>query len=386
MVVMMAVLSLLCAGLLALAGLHAENVRGIRHWALASLCISLGLGAAFAQPSAVNSRALVFGSTLVGAGLVLYWMGIQAFMDKRYDSRIPWAVIGYLLLQSILLVILHPDPNARAIGNSMVFALTAAACARSLLIPIAAPLRTACWFTGGAFSLLTLVLLARVIGIVYAPGGQYGIYSHLLINPVTFLAASMAHLCLTFGLVLMLNYRLATDLHNLAARDYLTGALNRRSLEEEAERQWARASRTGDTLAVMMLDIDHFKSINDRYGHPSGDEVLRNFARLAKSLIRSDDYFARYGGEEFCILLPSSTEEEVRVLAERLRQSYAAMLMTFGKEILQSTVSIGVADSRHAGFQFPSLIAAADKALYHAKQEGRDRVMTYSQMMSGREV
>ena len=176
----------------------------------------------------------------------------------------------------------------------------------------------------------------------------------------------------------MLNYRLSADLQKLAASDALTGALNRRSLEQEAARLSARCTRTGDALAIMMIDVDHFKSINDRYGHPVGDEVLRRLAAVAQKTIRSDDYFARYGGEEFCILLPSTIEKDAWTLADRLRQNYAAMTMEFGGEVLRSTISIGVSDSIHAGLEFTSLVAAADQAMYRAKQEGRNRVVMHS--------
>jgi diguanylate cyclase (GGDEF) domain len=155
----------------------------------------------------------------------------------------------------------------------------------------------------------------------------------------------MAQMCLAFGFVLMLNYRLSADLQKLALSDALTGALNRRSLEQEAARLSARCTRTGDALAIMMIDVDHFKSINDRYGHPVGDEVLRRLAAVAQKTIRSDDYFARYGGEEFCILLPSTIEKDAWTLADRLRQNYAALIMEFGGDVLRSTISIGVSDS-----------------------------------------
>jgi diguanylate cyclase (GGDEF) domain len=188
----------------------------------------------------------------------------------------------------------------------------------------------------------------------------------------------MAQMCIAFGLVLMLNYRLANDLQRLALSDSLTGALNRRSLEQEAIRLSARCDRTGDTLAIMMIDVDHFKSINDRYGHQVGDEVLKCLAKVAQRTIRSEDYFARYGGEEFCILLPSTIAKEAWILADRLRQTYAETAMEFDGEVLHSTISIGVSDSIQSGVAFASLVAAADQAMYRAKQQGRNRVVMYS--------
>jgi diguanylate cyclase (GGDEF)-like protein len=213
-----------------------------------------------------------------------------------------------------------------------------------------------------------------------SPSGSYGLYVNIPLNPLSFFIGCMIQLCVTFGFLLMLNYRLITDLQKIASYDALTGALNRGRLEEEAIRLKARCIRSGETLAVMMIDIDHFKSINDLYGHPAGDEVLRRLAGIAQTSIRPDDYFARYGGEEFCILLRSTTENEAWELAERLRQTYAQVTLNIGEKSINITVSIGVADSTFIGLEFTSLVSAADQALYRAKQEGRNRVISYSSL------
>lgn len=379
MMVMVAVLNFLFSALLALAGLHAGSIRGMRHWAQASLCIGLALISSYIEVTPPGDAwIIVSGATLMGAGIGLQFNGIRAFKSGRCDKRIPWLMGGLMLISSFWFVILHPDIHARVIANSLIFGLGCAACARELFIRIEQPLRTAYWFTGSAFGLIAITFLVRAVVVFSSPADTYRLYASIPINPVTFFIGSLAQTCLAFGFVLMLNYQLATNLQKLASRDALTGALNRRSLEEEAARLWARCLRTGDTLAIMMLDVDHFKSINDRHGHQTGDEVLRRLAAIAQGSIRSDDYFARYGGEEFCILLPSTTEEEAWVLAERLRQRYAEMKMEFNGAYLDSTISIGVADSSQIGQELASLIAAADQAMYRAKQAGRNRVIMHS--------
>lgn len=379
MMVMISALCLMFSGLLTLAGLHAGKIQGVQQWAMGSLCIGLGLGFSYTQlePSG-SSWVLVFGATLMAGGVGLQFNGIQAFKKGHCDGYIPWLLAGIVFTQSIWLVILHPNIHARVIANSLVFALSNAACAKALFIRIEQPLRTAYWFTGSSFAVVTMVFLARAIIVFLAPADSYGLYTQASINPVSFFVGSMAQMCLAFGLVLMLNYRLAADLQKLAASDALTGAMNRRSLEQEAARLSARCTRTGDTLALMMIDVDHFKSINDRYGHPMGDEVLKHLTKLAQKTIRIDDYFARYGGEEFCILLPSTLEKDAWILADRLRQIYAEMMLEFNGEVLHSTISIGVSDSLHAGVEFASLVAAADQAMYRAKKEGRNRVVLHS--------
>lgn len=380
--VMFSMLTLMFSGLLELAGLHAGNIRGVRQWALANFCISLGLGLAYFYniPMPGYHWALVFGTTLVAAGISLQFTGIQAFKEERSDWRLASIIVAVAFFQSLWFAVLHPDTNARAIANSLLFALLYAACARSLLIRIEPPLRTAYWFTGLSFAVLVVVMLVRGVMIWRLPSETYALYAQILLNPLPFFLCSMAQLCVTFGFVLMLNYRLVTDIQKLASRDVLTGAFNRRRLEEEAVHQGARCIRTGDALAIIMIDVDHFKSINDRYGHPTGDEVLRRLVAIAQTTIRPDDYFARYGGEEFCILLPSTTEKEALVLAERLRETYEATTIEYGGKTLKSTISIGVTDSIQAGLEFSSLVAAADQALYRAKQKGRNQVVSYSTM------
>lgn len=383
MVMTMSLLTLLFAGLLILAGLHAGNSRGLRQWAMGSLCIGLGLGSAYIQPGPTyNAWALVFAVTLVAGGLGFQFNGIQAFKTGLSNRHIPWLLAGLMFIQNTWFVVLHPDIHARVIANSLVLALAHAACARTLFVRVEHPLRTAYWFTGAAFALFAILMLARAITVFNTEPDTYRFYSNAPINPVVFFIAIMLEMCITFGFVLMMNARLAADLQKLALTDMLTGALNRRSLEQEADRQISRCIRTGDKMAIMMIDVDHFKSINDRYGHPVGDEVLKRLATLAHKHIRRSDYFARYGGEEFCVLLPSTSEKDAWILAERLRQTYAAMGMEFGGEALHSTISIGVSDSIHAGMEFASIIAAADQAMYRAKQEGRNRVVMHSSCLS----
>jgi len=384
MMLMISVLTLLLSGLLALAGLHAGSIRGVRLWALASLYYSLASFIAFAGLASTRSGwMIVLSVVLVMAGSGLQFSGIQAFKEERIDWRIPLLVVGVAFALSVWFTILHPVADARAIANSLVFALINLACARALLIRIEQPLRTAYWFTGASFAVLAAASLTRAATVFLAPPGTFvGLSSQLPFVPARFLASSLILMCVTFGFILMLNYRLITDMQKIALRDGLTGAPNRRSLEEEAIRLQARCNRTGETLAIMMIDVDHFKLINDHSGHPVGDKVLQRLTAVAQASIRRDDYFARYGGEEFCILLPSTTEEKARVLADRLRLAYAALTMEFGGAVLHSTISIGVADSNHVGLEFNALVTAADQALYHAKQAGRNRVVAHSVMVS----
>ena len=161
---------------------------------------------------------------------------------------------------------------------------------------------------------------------------------------------------------------------NMATTDYLTGLLNRREGFRRIIAEFSRAERAGKPLCAMMLDIDHFKRINDTHGHLTGDFVLKTLAATLKKALRMSDILCRYGGEEFLIVLPETGLEEITLLAERLRQQIEqSVLQTDDHKKLTVTISIGVA-GHQPGETYEHLIARADQALYQAKESGRNRV------------
>lgn len=163
------------------------------------------------------------------------------------------------------------------------------------------------------------------------------------------------------------------EIYRMTIMDGLTQIYNKRHLVEALEREVTRARRHSRDLAVLMFDIDHFKSINDRYGHLAGDHVLRELARVIAERIRRDEVFARYGGEEFALILPETTLEGAKQLAETLRMRIETHDFVFQGERIAVTMSLGGA-SLAPKMTGPELIAAADSKLYEAKRSGRNRV------------
>jgi diguanylate cyclase (GGDEF)-like protein len=157
-------------------------------------------------------------------------------------------------------------------------------------------------------------------------------------------------------------------------RDPMTGVYNRRKLEQEIASEIVRAVRYKRPLSMLMLDIDHFKRVNDTLGHLAGDEVIRHVAKLAATSLRKSDLVGRYGGEEFGILLPEVAGDGALIVAERIRSSVAASPASFDGRSVPVTISLGAAQLRMDGSSTSNLVAEADEALYASKKSGRNRV------------
>lgn len=164
-------------------------------------------------------------------------------------------------------------------------------------------------------------------------------------------------------------------LEQLSQRDPLTGVANRRYFSERATQEFVRARRFGRKLSFIMLDIDWFKRVNDRWGHASGDRVLKNLCDSAYAVLRQTDLFARIGGEEFAVMLPDTDGDGAFLLAERLRQNIAAQGLTEGDDTISYTVSAGVATLMAEDAGAENILKRADVALYEAKGAGRNRTM-----------
>jgi len=178
------------------------------------------------------------------------------------------------------------------------------------------------------------------------------------------------------GLGLALNNALAHDrLQRLAALDPLTGVYNRRFGLGRLHEEFGRAIRANSPLGVMMLDLDHFKSVNDTYGHQVGDRLLTSVAGIVSSILREGDILVRYGGEEFLAVLPAASSENLRAIGERVRRAVEDSSLVDGSQMVRITVSIGGAAYPNQNVESEeSLVELADEALYAAKQSGRNLV------------
>jgi diguanylate cyclase (GGDEF)-like protein len=168
------------------------------------------------------------------------------------------------------------------------------------------------------------------------------------------------------------------ELRLLASTDSLTGAMSRRSFREQTNREIARAKRHSAHLSCALIDVDHFKSINDRYGHGVGDVVLQRVVSICKSELRASDYIGRIGGEEFAVIFPETALMPAFDVAERLRKAIEAAIIEVSGQKIRVTASIGVAEGSGAGRTTDLLLQHADVAMYEAKLAGRNRVIRYA--------
>lgn len=170
--------------------------------------------------------------------------------------------------------------------------------------------------------------------------------------------------------------RLEQELDRLAKKDPLTGFLNRRAFDEIIDHEFSRFLRNFKGFSILFIDIDHFKSINDRNGHAIGDEVLENFANVFELIFRPYDSIARFGGDEFCILLTETALEKAINSAERLRQVVEKSIFSITDESVKVTISIGVSEVKYSDTHYDEVIQRADRALYLAKENGRNQVQS----------
>ncbi|WP_035305009.1 diguanylate cyclase [Actinokineospora inagensis] len=206
-----------------------------------------------------------------------------------------------------------------------------------------------------------------------APAVLFAQWAQDAIRDVPVVAGTCA---LLFALTIARLAALVSDQRRLAITDALTGLHTRRFFEAQLPLEIARARRSGGSVAVLIADVDHFKMINDRYGHPAGDQVLIEIATRLRRTVRAGEVLARYGGEEFAIILPSATTETLPTIAERLRQTVSGQQIRLPGECwTEVTVSVGTAVYPTHGGDPDNLVSVADRALYAAKAAGRDRVV-----------
>jgi diguanylate cyclase (GGDEF)-like protein len=381
-VFMSMLLTFMLSMLLAITRTHHKEVRGPGYWAVGNLVIGLGMILVLMQLDAPK-RLFLPGLALIGAGLSLYINGIQAFVGKIPDHRIPIAIFFVLMAIDAYFMLTGSDIRVAVILGAIIFSAIYLYCARLTFSRDEGIVGNLYWITSSLYLLMAILMLGRVFYAARVDLAVFDSFAAWPVNAYTFMLGAVSQFFISSLFVLMLSYKLSQNLESMATIDSLTGTLNRRGLEEAALKMHDICKRINLSMAVLMIDIDHFKKVNDKYGHLTGDDVLRHLAKEIAGILRSSDVLGRYGGEEFCVFLPNTTESDAIGLAERIRAGIEASPLKMNRTEIKTTVSIGVADSVRAGYDFKGLVATADSAMYAAKNSGRNRVMSYTQITRG---
>ena len=342
-------------------------------WGASSLCIGAGLlGVAFrgALPDVITVE---FANTAIMAGSLLLLFGIRAFSGRELN----WFLFGIALIATWTLLALFPGEEGFAV-RVMIMATAMAICdaatvREAIRLARHEGLRSA-WLLAGLFAPTAAIHAWRI---VQAGLGQVGTTLFSANSGVTgWLAATGVTLVVLRGQVLLLlsGERSNRMLASLARHDPLTGAMNRSGLEQWLAQQARGHQQRELPASLLLIDIDHFKTLNDTRGHAAGDEILRIFARAVRGQLRSDDILTRQGGDEFAIILPGIRVREAVRVADRIRNVFRDALAGVDDLPVPPTLSIGVAEADLRGLSLDQLLAEADEALYRAKRLGRDRV------------
>lgn len=378
---------LFMSGLLAVAlsilllAIHQRSamLKGLKYWVYANLLISFAIISFIQQDYSLETRAFL-GGLLMVSGLFMYLVSIRIFELHPLNLKLIKRAMAALVFSNLLISLFSNNVYVSVVFNTALCMLLSLASAIYLLHYSRYKHHGEHQFTGLCFIVFTGFTSYRFYVLALDSVNPVEHLTAWNLNELTFLACMLSVLAINFGFIAMVNEKLVELLEQSTKLDWLTGILNRKNLEKNAEIMAAQTLKFKQSHAMLLMDLDKFKSINDTYGHLFGDQVIQVFADLIKDNVREIDLIGRYGGEEFCVLMPNSTESEALILAERIRQKYEATPILYNGEAFKFTVSIGVCDSNKAGMYFKNMFSAADQSLYVAKSSGRNQVAIFSRL------
>lgn len=352
-----------------------RRIPGLRTWALSYLsgfALSVVLLSRGTLPEFVSVAAT---QSLMFLIAYLNFAGARHYIGRAQAPHHVAVVAAALIVAiSVFFTIEQPNSGARftlsSVPPGLLFLLSARTLATGDIHRY--PARYLVALASAAHGLFLLVR-----PLLFSPGaaGLFDATHSLTVSQFVVLESIIALMLMAFGTLMLANEHSATELRRLAERDSLTSVFNRRSFMSLLDKALSQGKRNCQSIGVLLIDLDHFKSINDTLGHKGGDDALRHFVDTAMASLRNEDIMGRLGGEEFAILLAGAGLADALATAERVRAAVASSPVTVDQHTISLTVSIGVAVSRRGEHAEP-LLDRADKAMYNAKHQGRNRVET----------
>ena len=343
--------------------------------------LTAAAGAALAMLRVVMTESLV---PLLAGGVVMVFasclaaMGIQRFYDRPAAWRDTVLTVAICFVGLMFFRFAYDNAPIRIVVFTIAQSVPLALTLKLLLSRPDGRANPGARLAGIVVVFVICVYALRLAGSLLHLGGDFSYAQFNPMQSVLVLALVFLSMALNFGFLLMAMDRLRNEVADLALLDDLTGVGNRRHLVQRLTEECARSDRSGESFALLVIDLDGFKSINDTHGHAAGDACLQHFTLMAQTRLRPGDLLARTGGDEFCIVLPSSTLREGTMIARRVLDVCRADAEQCAGSEIPIAVSIGVAQWTRDIGAFPDrLIAAADHALYEAKKGGRNGYATY---------
>jgi diguanylate cyclase (GGDEF)-like protein len=304
-------------------------------------------------------------------------MGIQKFFDRPVSWRAGGLITGLGFAGLSFFMFAYDSAPVRVGIFTIAQVLPLALSVKLLLTPHEGRVNPGARLAGVIALLIIAIYGFRLLAGLTSIGGGFTYMQFSQLQSVVILALVFLSMALNFGFLLMAMDHLRNEVADLALLDDLTGVGNRRQLVQRLTEECARSERSGQPFALLVIDLDGFKGVNDTYGHAAGDACLQHFTLMAQTRLRPGDMLARSGGDEFCIVLPSSTLREGAMIARRILEVCRADAEQCTGGDIPIAVSIGIAQwSREMGAFPDRLIAAADHALYDAKKAGRNGFAT----------
>jgi diguanylate cyclase (GGDEF)-like protein len=346
-----------------------------RFWAASSLAAAAGAALAMGRVFFPDSLLpLLSGGTVLVFAACLAAQGIRRFYDQPVDWLRTGLITGLTFVSLAFFIVVTDSVPARISIYTIAQILPLAMSLRLLLAPPDRRVNAGARLAGIVAVGIISIYLLRLLGGLMRIGGEFSFMQFNQFQSALILVLVFLSMALNFGFLLMAMDRLRNEVADLALMDDLTGVANRRHLLQRLTEECARSERSGEAFALLVIDLDGFKGINDTHGHAAGDACLQHFTLMAQTRLRPGDMLARTGGDEFCIVLPSSTLREGAMIARRVLDVCRADAEQCMGNDIPISISIGVAQWTRAIGHFPDrLIAAADEALYIAKRDGRNR-------------
>lgn len=350
------------------------STRAVGVWGAAMILLAAALVAVGLRGVVPDFFSITLANTMVTASIVISYRALRVFRGMRVEDSFGLTAIAATAVLIFVFSEIYPNLAIRVLVVSFIGAVLLVRNAREMRGDGPVEVHASWNFMQGVYWIASALMVLR-LGSTLFLSSDAELMTPSPWQAIYFLGILLLITAASFGAFWLEIQYMNYELSRLAARDLLTGMLNRRSVLIEFERELSRLRRTSGVLSVAMFDLDHFKMLNDTWGHPAGDEVLRVVAASMQSSIRLPDVLGRYGGEEFVLLMPDTNLEAAMSVTERIRAAVEAGGVEWNGQRLSISLSGGVACFPSDGTNVNTLVAAADAALYAAKRAGRNRIL-----------